>query len=220
MMMTAIRGKTGTTQGQAWAKRQWNPDSCTTKPTDTWEAKACDCTTKRSKLKTVQPVAMACAANKMCLKGLTKVLHYKWSKLEQNMMAKGHSSVKKYGDEPFPSFILIRRPIKEPKVRSEHMKSFNYVVALECAEPDVNRLRTVIKQGDDGGGLQRMLGPHLKLLHLNFYGPRKDDMEANIQRIEHLKVNRACHLFHDGVVLAGLSQPFKKCPAKMNGGNY
>ena len=144
------------------------------------------------------------------------------------MMAKGHSSVKKYGDEPFPSFILIRRPIKEPKVRSEHqlpplqqhMKSFNYVVALECAEPDLNRLRTVIKQWDAGGGLQRMLGPHLKLLHLNFYGPRKDDMEANIQRIEHLKVNRACHLFHDGVVLAGLSQPFKKCPAKMNGGNY
>ena len=88
------------------------------------------------------------------------------------MMDKGHSSVKKYCDKHFPSFVLTRRQIKEPKVRSEyklppikqHMKSFNYVVALECAEPDVNRLRTVIKVWDDGGGLQHMLGPHSKLL--------------------------------------------------------
>ena len=65
-----------------------------------------------------------------------------------------------------------------------------------------------------------MLGPHSKLLHLNFYGPRKDDMEANIQRIEHLKVNRACHLFHDAVLLKGMSQPFKKCPTKMTDENY
>ena len=99
------------------------------------------------------------------------------------------------------------------------MKSFNYVVALECAEPDVNRIRTVIKVWNDGGGLQRLIGPHLKLLHLDFYGPRKGDMEANIQRIEHLKVNRACHLFHDAVLLKGLSQPFKKCPTKMTDGN-
>ena len=97
-------------------------------------------------LKTVQPVAMTCASNKLCLKGLTGVLQYKWSKLEQDMLAKGHSSVKKYGDEPFPNFVLIRGPIKEPKVRSkyqlpplqQHMKSFNYVVALECAEPDAS----------------------------------------------------------------------------------
>ena len=123
-------------------------------------------------LKTVQPVAMTCASNKLCLKGLTGAFRYKWNKLEQDMMAKGHSSVKKYGDKPFSSFVLIRRPIKEPKVRSEHqlppvqqhMKSFNYVVALECAEPNVNHLRTVIKQWDAGGGLQRMLRPHSKLL--------------------------------------------------------
>ena len=65
-----------------------------------------------------------------------------------------------------------------------------------------------------------MLRPHSKLLHLNYYGPRKDSMEVNIQHIEHLKVNRACHLFHDAVVLTGLSQPFRKCPTKMNDGNY
>ena len=144
------------------------------------------------------------------------------------MAKKAVSYLKKYGDEPFLSFVLIRRTTKEPKFQSkhqlpplqQHMKLFNCVLVLECAEPDVNHLRTVIKQWDAGGGLQRMLGSHSKLLHLNFYGPRKDNMEANIQRIKHLKVNRACHLFHDGVVLAGLSQPFKKCPAKMNGGNY
>ena len=45
-------------------------------------------------------------------------------------------------------------------------------------------------------------------------------MEANIQRIEHLKVNRACHLFHNAVLLKGMSQPFKKCPTKMTDGNY
>ena len=58
------------------------------------------------------------------------------------------------------------------------------------------------------------------MLQLTFYGPKKDNMEVNIQRIEHLKVKRVCHLFHDGVVLTGLSQPFKKCPTKMNDGNY
>ena len=100
------------------------------------------------------------------------------------------------------------------------MKSFNYVVVLECAELNINRLRTVIKQWDAGGGLQQMLGSHSKLLHLNVYGPRKDDIEANIQHIEYLKVNRAYHLFHDEVVLTRLSQPFKKCPTKMNNGNY
>ena len=100
------------------------------------------------------------------------------------------------------------------------MKSFNYVVVLECAEPDVNRIRTVVKVWNDGGGLQRLVGPHSKLLHLNFYGTRKDDMEANIQRIEHLKVNRACNLFHDAVPLRGLSQPFKKCPTKIIDGHY
>lgn len=111
--------------------------------------------------------------------------------MEQDMMTKGHSSVAKYKDEPFPNFVLLRCLIKQLKVLSEHqlpllqqhMKSFNYVVVLECAELDVSRLRTVIKQWDAGGGLHRMLGPHSKLLHLNFYGPRKDDMEGNIQRI-------------------------------------
>ena len=100
------------------------------------------------------------------------------------------------------------------------MKSFNYVVALECTEPDASRLRTVIKVWDDRGGLQHMLGPHSKLLHLDFYRPRKDDMEANIQRIEHLTVNRACHFFHDAAVLKGMSQSFKKCPTKTTDGNY
>ena len=69
-----------------------------------------------------------------------------------------HSPIQsKKGDEPFPKFVLIRRPIKEPKVRCEykllpiqqHMKSFNCVVAIECAEPDVNRTRTVIKVWND-----------------------------------------------------------------------
>ena len=71
------------------------------------------------------------------------------------------------------------------------MKSFNYVVVLECSELDVNRIRTVIKVWNDGGGLKRLVGLHSKLLHLNFYSPRKNDMEANIQRIGHLEVNRA-----------------------------
>ena len=144
------------------------------------------------------------------------------------MIVKGHSSVKKYRDEPFPKFVLIRRPIKEPKVRSEyklppiqqHMKSFNYVVAIECAELDVNCIRTVIKVWNDRGGLQRLVGPHSKLLHLNFYGPRKDNMEANIQHIKYLKVNRAYHLFYDAVLLKELSHPFKKFPTKMIDGNY
>ena len=100
------------------------------------------------------------------------------------------------------------------------MKSFNYVVAIECAEPDVNRIRTVIKVWNDGGGLQRLVGSYSKLVHLNFYGLRKDDMEANIQRIKHLNVNRACHLFHDAILLKGIYQSFKKCPIKMIDGNY
>ena len=61
---------------------------------------------------------------------------------------------------------------------------------------------------------------HTRSYYTNFYGSRKDDMEANIQRIEHLKVKRACRLFHDTVVLKGMSQPFKKCPKKVTDGNY
>ena len=49
MTTMTIRVRTGTSQGQAWATRQWNPDSCTTKPTGTLVAKACKCVTKRSK---------------------------------------------------------------------------------------------------------------------------------------------------------------------------
>ena len=45
-------------------------------------------------MKTVQPVAMSCTSNKLCPKELTGALAYKSSKMEQDMMAKGHNSVK------------------------------------------------------------------------------------------------------------------------------
>ena len=73
-------------------------------------------------LKTVQPAAMTCVSNKLCLKGRTGILQYKWNKLEQDMIVKGHSSVKKYRDEPFLNFLLQRGDKHSP---IESKKPFN-----------------------------------------------------------------------------------------------
>ena len=70
---------------------------------------------------------------------------------KQDMISAKHSSVLKYGDISFPNFILVRKPVKEPKVHSDHqlpelekhMYSFKNVIIVECAEQDSERICVV-----------------------------------------------------------------------------
>ena len=80
-----------------WGKPQWNSDSCTYNQANGYlGGKGMQMRHKEvQELKTMQPVAMTCATNKLCLKELTGALAYKWSKMEQDMMAQGHRSVAK-----------------------------------------------------------------------------------------------------------------------------
>ena len=148
-------------------------------------------------------------SNNIYIKGLTGVVGHKWREIEHGMILEKHSSVLKYKDVPFPDFILVRRPCKEPKVQPEYrlpeleenLRSLKNVVVVECAEQDSPRIRTAAKQWAEGGGLTRLLGRHAKMIHLNYYGPRKDDMEGNIERTEDLQVNRACHIYDATMIL-------------------
>ena len=68
--------------------------------------------------------------------------------------------------------------------------------------------------------LRRYLGTCAKILGVGMFGPKRDDMDAQCERAQQIKINLSFNCCTTGVVLKGLKDPNKRWFAKLQDGSY
>ena len=138
------------------------------------------------------------------------------------MAKKNIDLAKSWVKTAFPKIVLQRTAMKLPDLAKKHslpkvkesLKVTNKVIKVECTEENGKRARSTIRQWFETGGQKKFFGKNSQLLWLGIYGPRKDNLEANIDRTYELKASRSCHIFYKSVVIKGLHIPYQEAQSQ------